>query len=86
MNILQIFRTQEDLHWFLKLNVNHCVTLNVMAAQLESPTAVIAFKVIANMQDCMKIAGMEFGCVLWHYCPAKEVKRFVQSRIRSSRL
>lgn len=82
MRVLHVFNNHENMHWFIINNVDHCLKAREKELTLDSPSGSVLFRVVANMQDCMRIAGYEVSCVIWHYPADSEVKGYVQSRIR----
>lgn len=82
MRILHVFKTEEELKTFVRYNVDHCLTFSGKSMEVSNNSCKIMFRVIANEQDFMKICGYEIGCVVWHYTPEENIKKFVQTRIR----
>ena len=82
MRILHVFNSHENMQWFIRNNIYHCMTLKDKELTLQSPTGKVMFRVIANMKDCMCIAGYELSCVIWHYPADTDVRSCVLSRVR----
>ena len=42
----------------------------------------IYYRVVASMEDCMRIAGMQVHAVEWHYKPKEDVRNWVLHLVR----
>jgi len=82
VRIIHVFNNYENMQWFIRNNADHCMKLKDKELTLESSTSKVMFRVIANMKDCMYIAGYEISCAIWHYPADEDVRKFVQSRVR----